>query len=124
MRKANAHDKRQDEELAAVLSKTEIMVLNFHQSSGLSQRRGQALLDVLRHPEFNIKDVQSTTIVQLLLRLEQPFKECALCTVHLQLMEARRRKSETGFCERLLGGVQRNYSRSTVAGAFRPRVSP
>ena len=33
--------------------------LNFHQSIGLSLRRGQALLDILRHPEFSIKDVQT-----------------------------------------------------------------
>ena len=59
------------------------MVLKFHQSSGLSQRRGQALLDMLRHPEFCIKDVQSTTIVQLLRRLERPLKECAVSTYNL-----------------------------------------
>ena len=35
-RKAVARDRRQDEELAAVLGKTEIMDLNFHQCSGLS----------------------------------------------------------------------------------------
>ena len=51
--------------------------------SGLSQRRGQALLDMLRHPEFNIKDVPSTTIVQLLRRLELPFTECAVSTYNL-----------------------------------------
>ena len=35
---------------------------------------------MLRHPEFNIKDVQSPTIMQLLLRLELPFTECAVST--------------------------------------------
>ena len=70
-RKAEALDRRRDEELAAVLS------------SGLSQLRCQALLDLLRHPEFNIKDVQSPTIVQLLLRLERPFTECAVSTYNL-----------------------------------------
>ena len=69
--------------MAAVLSNTEIKVLKFHQSSGLSQRRGQALLDMLRHPDFDIKDMQSTTIVQLLRRLERTFKECAVSTYNL-----------------------------------------
>ena len=44
------------------------MVLNF-------QRWGQALLDMLRYPEF-----KSTTIVQLLLLLELPFTTCAVST--------------------------------------------
>ena len=38
---------------------------------------------MLRRPEFNIKDVQSTTIVQLLRRLEWPFTECAVSTYNL-----------------------------------------
>ena len=78
MRKASAHDRHQDEKLADILSKTEIMVLKFHQNSGLSQRRGQALLDMLRHPEFEMKDVQSNTIVPLLWRLELHFMKCAV----------------------------------------------
>ena len=82
-RKASAHDRRQDEELATVLGKTKVMVLKFYQSSDLSQRRGQALLGMLRHPGFDMKDVHSTTIVQLLLRLELPFKECAVRTYNL-----------------------------------------
>ena len=75
--------RRRDKVMAAVLSQSEIMVLKFHQSSGLSQRRGQAFLDMLRHPEFDIKDVQSFTIVQLLRRLKQPSKECAVSTDNL-----------------------------------------
>ena len=73
--------RRRDKVMAAVLSQSEIMVLKFHQSSGLSQRRGQAFLDMLRHPEFDIKDVQSTTIVQLL--FERYFKEGAVSTYNL-----------------------------------------
>ena len=53
-RNADAHDRRQDDELAAVLSKAEIKVLNYHQSSGLSRRRGQALLDMLRHLDSRV----------------------------------------------------------------------
>ena len=38
---------------------------------------------MLRHLEFNIKDVQSTTIVHLLLRLEPLFAQCAVSTYNL-----------------------------------------
>ena len=90
---AVAQDRRQDEDLAAVLGKTEIIDLNFHQCSGLSWRgrawRGQALLDMLRHPKFNIKDVQSTTTLQLIRRLELLFTECAVSTTTYAMMEAR-----------------------------------
>ena len=79
-RKADANDLQRDKVLAAVLSQTEIMVLRFTQSGGLSQRRGQALLDMLRHPNFDIKDVQSTNIVHLLWWLERPFKESTVTT--------------------------------------------
>ena len=82
-RKADTDDRRHDEVLAAVWSTTEIMVLNCHQSRFLSQRRGQAFLGMLRYPEFNIKDVQNS-IVLLLLRLEWPIKECAVCTYNLR----------------------------------------
>ena len=82
-RKADANDLPRDKVLAAVLSQTEIMVLRFTQSGGLSQRRGQALLDMLRHPNFDIKDVQSTNIVHLLRRLERPFKESTVTTYNL-----------------------------------------
>jgi hypothetical protein len=61
--------------LAAVLNKTELMVLNFHQHSGLSQRWGQTLLDMVRHPEFKPKLLQSATVIHLLWRCERPFKE-------------------------------------------------
>ena len=48
------------------------MVLKFHQSCGLSIGLGQALLDM--HPEHDIKDVQSTTIVQLSCVLSGPLR--------------------------------------------------
>ena len=118
--RADAHDRRQDEELAAVLSNTEIMVLKFHQSSGLSQRRGQALLDLLRHPEFDIKDVQSTPVVHLLRRLERPLKECAVSTYKLWKPGDGNQRLELVIRD----GVQRNYARSTMAGAVRPHVLP
>jgi len=63
-------DARIDAELAAVLNQTELMVVSLHQSCGLSQRRGQALMDMIRHPEFKPELLQSATIVHLLRRLE------------------------------------------------------
>ena len=44
---------------------------------------------MLRHQDFNIKDVQSTPIVQLLWRLELPFKKCAKSTYGSQETEIR-----------------------------------
>jgi hypothetical protein len=43
-RKAGDSERVCDTELVAVFSKTEIMLLNFHQSCKLSQGRGQALM--------------------------------------------------------------------------------
>ena len=43
---------RRDPELAALLTRTEAAFLEYYQNGRLSQRRGQALLDMLRHPEF------------------------------------------------------------------------
>ena len=71
--------------LASTLGKTEVMdlmVLNFYQESCISKRRGQALLN-MGHPEFNVEDVQSATIVQLLLPLERPFQKSVLVEYNL-----------------------------------------
>ena len=72
VRNADDSELRRDEELASImmLSKTEITVLIFYQEGCLSQRRGQALLNMSRHLDFTVDNVQSATIVQLLLRLE------------------------------------------------------
>jgi hypothetical protein len=82
-RKADASERVRDTELAAVLSKTEIMILNFHQSGKLSQRRGQALLSMVRHPQFNPADLQSQTIVHLIRRVERPFQEIGMTVYNL-----------------------------------------
>jgi hypothetical protein len=74
---------RIDAQLASTLSKTEVMVLNFYQEGCLSRRRGQKLLNMLRHPQFRVEDVQSASIVQLLRRLERPFKESKLTEYNL-----------------------------------------
>ena len=59
------------------------MVLNLYQNAHLSQRLGQTLVDMLRHPQFRVEDIQSATIVQLLRRLERPFKESILVEYNL-----------------------------------------
>ena len=82
-RKSDASDGVRDAELAAVLSKTEIMILNFHQNGKLSQRRGQALLSMVKHPEFKPEDLQSQTIVHLIRRLERPFQQSQMNTYNL-----------------------------------------
>ncbi len=82
-RKAEVAEVHRDRELAAVLSKTEIMVLNFYQGSRLSQRRGQALMDLMKHPNFKVEDLQSDTIVSQIRRLERPFTECLVTTYNL-----------------------------------------
>ena len=60
-RKAEVAEVHRDRELAAVLSKTEIMVLNFYQRSCLSQRRGRALMDLMKHPNFPKSKTYSLT---------------------------------------------------------------
>ena len=40
-------------------------------------------MDMLRHPEFDIKDMRSDTIIHLLRRLERPFKESAVQVYNL-----------------------------------------
>jgi hypothetical protein len=59
-KKADASERVRDTELAAVLSKNKFLILIFHQSGKLSQRRGQAFLSIVRlslkHPQFNPAD--------------------------------------------------------------------
>ena len=54
------------------------MVADFHRLSRESQRVGQTLLDMMRHPLFNVSDIRSETIVHLLRKLERPFAETAV----------------------------------------------
>ena len=68
--KKHAFDRKRDAELAGVLTRTEIMVEDFHRLSRESQRVGQNLLDMVRHPLFNVSDIRSETIVHLLRKLE------------------------------------------------------
>ena len=74
---------RRDPELAALLTRTEVAFLEYYQNGRLSQHRGQALLDMLRHPEFDPNDFRSTNIVHLLRRLERPYAEATLHTYSL-----------------------------------------
>ena len=79
----HANDRERDAELANVLSRTEIMVANFNKIGHLTERVGQALMDMLHHPEFDIDDLRSENIVNLLRRLERPFAETAVHTYNL-----------------------------------------
>ena len=76
-------NRERDAELANVLSKTEIMIADFHESGHLTLRSGQKLVDLLGHPEFDIKDMRSDIIICLLRRLERQFKESAVQTYNL-----------------------------------------
>ena len=82
-RKADARETDRDAELAAVLSKTEIMILNFHQSGQLSQRLVQALLNMVKHPEFKPEELQSQNIIHLIRRLERPYQHSKTSTYNL-----------------------------------------
>jgi len=76
-------DRKRDAELANAVSTTEIMFADFYKKAKLSQRTGQMLLDMMRHPLFDPKDIRSETIVHLLRRLERPFTETAMYTYNL-----------------------------------------
>ena len=76
-------DRKRDAELANAVSTTEIMVADFYKTGYLSQRTGQTLLDMMRHPLFDPNDIRSDTIVHLLRRLERPFAETAMHTYNL-----------------------------------------
>ena len=52
--------------LACLFSKTKVMVLRFYQNGRLSQKRGQEPLDIFKHPDFRLKDIQSTSAAPLL----------------------------------------------------------
>ena len=82
-RKAVKMERSHDARLASLFSKTEIMVLAIYQNGHLSQRRGQALMDIIKHPVFRLEDIQvrSATIVHLIRRLERPFKATTVKSV-------------------------------------------
>ena len=64
--------------MAEMLSMTELLVADFHEKNHGSQRVGQLLLDMLRHPRFDPKDMRSDNIVHLMRRLERPFQGTAM----------------------------------------------
>ncbi len=76
-------DRERDAELANAVSTTEIMIVDFYKAGHLSQKTGQILLDMARHPLFDPSDISSETIVHLLRRLERPFKQTAMHTYNL-----------------------------------------
>jgi len=74
---------RRDPELAVLLTRTEMAFLEYYQNGRPSQHRGLALLDLLRHLEFDPNDFHSTNIVHLLRQLERPYAEATLHTYSL-----------------------------------------
>ena len=81
--KRRAFDQEQDALMAEMLSMTELLVADFHEKNHGSQRVGQLLLDMLRHPRFDPKDMRSDNIVHLMRRLERPFQGTAMHTYNL-----------------------------------------
>ena len=59
-------DRLRDSELANAVCTTEIMIAEFYKKGHLTLRLGQLLMDNLRHPRFDPKDLRSETIVHLL----------------------------------------------------------
>jgi hypothetical protein len=57
----HAFDRVRDAELADVLNKTEFMIVRFYQKGHLTLRLGQLLFEMLRHPEFDIREVRIGT---------------------------------------------------------------
>ena len=72
-----------DAQLANAVNTTEVRIADFYKKGHLTLRLGQLLLDNLRHPRFDPKEIRSETIVHLLRRFERnPY-------AHLQLMDGR-----------------------------------
>ena len=81
----HAFDRVRDAELADVLNKTEFMIVRlkdrFYQKGHLTLLLGQLLFE--RHPEFDIREVRSESIVRLHRLLERPFAGTAIETYNL-----------------------------------------
>jgi hypothetical protein len=59
----NAFDRVRDAELAVVLNKTEFMIVRFYQKGHLTLQLGQLLFEMLKHPEFDIREVRLNAAV-------------------------------------------------------------
>ena len=79
----HAFDRVRDAELAEVLNKTEFMIVSFYQKGHLTLQLGQLLFEMLRHPDFDIREVRSDSIVRLHRLLERPFEETVIETYNL-----------------------------------------
>ena len=79
----DAIDRMRDAELAEFLNKTEFMIVRFYLKGHLTLRLGQLLFDMLRHPDFNLTEVRSDSIVKLLLSCMDN------SSVHLQKLQCR-----------------------------------
>ena len=69
--------------MARILSRAEILVAGFVEQCHLSQSEGQALLDLLRHPHFDLSEIRSQNIVHLIRRLERPLQESTVHTYNM-----------------------------------------
>ena len=81
--KRKGYNREHDAELARILSRTEILVAGFVEQCRLSQSEGQALLDLLRHPHFDLSEIRSQNIVHLIRRLERPLQESTVHTYNM-----------------------------------------
>jgi len=81
--KRKAFDRERDAELSRLLSRTEVLVAGFVEQCRLSQSEGQSLLNMMRHPRFNVSDIRSQNIVHLIRRLERPFQESTVHTYNM-----------------------------------------
>ena len=61
-----------------LLNKTEFMIVRFYQKGHLTLRLGKLLFEMLRHPEFDIREVRSDSIVRLHRLLERLFADTAV----------------------------------------------
>ena len=66
-----------------LLNKTEFMIVRFYQKGHLTLRLGKLLFEMLRHPEFDIREVRSDSIVRLHRLLERLFADTAVETYNL-----------------------------------------
>ena len=62
----HANDRECNAELADLLNRTEIVVPSFHKEGHLSLNLCQLFLETARHPDLDVNELRSETIVHLL----------------------------------------------------------
>ena len=61
----HANDRERNAELADVLNRTEIMAPSFHKEGHLALKLCQLFSETARHPDLDVKELRSETIVHL-----------------------------------------------------------